>query len=197
MIKNDYYKKRILHKLGTIKDKEMRECIIKLLEETNISKESSYYDIDIGAYKIDILSQIKNCTTLAICKVINIKEEPIKKEVIQAISNVFMNGTRTNDYVCYDGKNNFVITFSGCDQVTVDWRIIEMKKELQNESIIKRNPIIMNTGISSYSNYKDTNELLKEAENALSHAPNGGSHMYMLPENEKAYIRKSSSLLNK
>ena len=156
---NDEYLNKIMKKIEKIEDKELRELIYLLLEERNYLKKEIQIDHLTGIYNRNVLNIIDNCNVVVMCDIDNFKlindsfGHLIGDNVIKKVANIITKNTRTNDFVCRYGGDEFLIAFSNCDVEIIRDRMEKVKEEITNSIHLPNCEVTISIGISK----KDSN----------------------------------------
>ena len=163
----------IISKLDTIEDNELKDLIIKLIEERNHLITVSNIDPLTGVYNRRIISHIRDFTSVAVCDADDFKQindtlgHAAGDMVLQEIAKTLIENSRSNDYVCRYGGDEFLVIFCGADKNIVKKRMNDVVQSISNQTNFPNYDITISVGISSYKEGDTLESVINEADQAL------------------------------
>ncbi len=170
---NNNYIDVITSKLDSIADDDLKNAIIKLVDERNRLIETLNIDPLTGIYNRRILDHIRDYTSVVICDIDNFKEfndksgHQVGDLILQLVAKTLVNNCRCNDFVCRYGGDEFLLVFCGADEDTVIKRMNDVSKSLTDTFQCSKEPVTLSIGISSYKNGSTLDDIISEADKAL------------------------------
>lgn len=191
MNESDLYIKELTEKLENIEDKELLILIKRLIEERNYLSEIVNIDALTGLNNKRILEHIREYSSVVMCDIDNFKNindtlgHDTGDLVIKNIAKILKESTRSKDYICRFGGDEFLIAFVDCSDEIVYKRIQEIREKVtKNVKFSSFGDITMSFGISSSKN-EPLDVLIKEADIALYESKNLGKNRITKYEKEK------------
>ena len=189
------YTDLITQKINTIEDSELKEAILKVLEERNYLANTIKIDPLTGAYNRRILENIREFSSAVVIDIDDFKTindtygHDIGDKVLQSVSHIMMRNCRTNDFVCRYGGDEFVIIFNGADDIITYQRMQKIASEIENLNIAPGLKITISVGISSSKEAYNIQETIKDADTALYYSKQNSKNqitLYEEPQPHKA-----------
>jgi len=173
MNKNNEDIKKILAKLETIQDQELKELILKLIGEREYLVDAIKIDTLTKVYNRRILEDIKNFSSVVLCDIDSFKQindnfgHDAGDYVLKSVAEILKHNSRSNDFVCRYGGDEFLIVFNDCPEQIVLNRMNIIKQTITDKIKLPNFITTISIGISNYQEGKTLQEVLTEADEAL------------------------------
>ena len=182
MSKTDQLISRILEKLEKVEDKELVLLVKKLIDERNYLSEIANIDTLTGLNNRRILERIRECSGVVMCDIDDFKKvndtygHDIGDTVIKRVTEIIKENTRSKDYVCRFGGDEFFIGFVECPEKIIDERIEKIRREVSNDRLLTKlkDKVTISFGFVINYNLEDLDSLIKKADKALYESKKNG-----------------------
>ena len=182
MSETDQLISRILEKLEKVEDKELVLLVKKLIDERNYLSEIANIDTLTGLNNRRILERIRECSGVVMCDIDDFKKvndtygHDIGDTVIKRVTEIIKENTRSKDYVCRFGGDEFFIGFVECPENIIDERIEKIKIEVSNDRLLTKlkDKVTISFGFVINYNLEDLDSLIKKADKALYESKKNG-----------------------
>lgn len=182
MSKTDQLISRILEKLEKVEDKELVLLVKKLIDERNYLSEIANIDTLTGLNNRRILERIRECSGVVMCDIDDFKKvndtygHDIGDTVIKRVTEIIKENTRSKDYVCRFGGDEFFIGFVECPENIIDERIEKIRREVSNDRLLTKlkDKVTISFGFVINYNLEDLDSLIKKADKALYESKKNG-----------------------
>lgn len=178
---NDYISK-IIKKLDTIEDNELRELIERLIGERQKLDNTAKLDPLTNLYNRNILNEVISYSAVVMCDVDEFKKandsfgHDYGDEVLKLVAKTLKANTRSNDIICRYGGDEFLIIFKDCSLDVVVNRMKKIQKDIDSSKNMKSN-ITLSVGISKYEEKLKLSEAIKRADEALYFSKKSGKKL--------------------
>ncbi|MBQ9181963.1 MAG: GGDEF domain-containing protein [Bacilli bacterium] len=168
---------KIMERLDNIDDLELKDLIIKLINERNNLEQNLKRDSLTGIYNRRILKFIGNYSIVAMCDIDDFKSindnygHDFGDEILKIVSNIIVQNVRSSDYVVRFGGDEFIIVFNNCNLNTV---VNRMEKIQENLIKVEDLELTLSIGISEYQESVSLDDAIKKADHALYKSKNNG-----------------------
>lgn len=182
MSETDQLISRILEKLEKVEDKELVLLVKKLIDERNYLSEIANIDTLTGLNNRRILERIRECSGVVMCDIDDFKKvndtygHDIGDTVIKRVTEIIKENTRSKDYVCRFGGDEFFIGFVECPENIIDERIEKIRIEVSNDRLLTKlkDKVTISFGFVINYNLEDLDSLIKKADKALYESKKNG-----------------------
>ncbi|MBP3840721.1 MAG: GGDEF domain-containing protein [Bacilli bacterium] len=182
MSETDQLISRILEKLEKVEDKELVLLVKKLIDERNYLSEIANIDTLTGLNNRRILERIRECSGVVMCDIDDFKKvndtygHDIGDTVIKRVTEIIKENTRSKDYVCRFGGDEFFIGFVECPENIIDERIEKIRREVSNDRLLTKlkDKVTISFGFVINYNLEDLDSLIKKADKALYESKKNG-----------------------
>lgn len=182
MSETDQLINRILEKLEKVEDKELVLLVKKLIDERNYLSEIANIDTLTGLNNRRILERIRECSGVVMCDIDDFKKvndtygHDIGDTVIKRVTEIIKENTRSKDYVCRFGGDEFFIGFVECPENIIDERIEKIRREVSNDRLLTKlkDKVTISFGFVINYNLEDLDSLIKKADKALYESKKNG-----------------------
>ena len=178
---NDNYIYKLIEKMNDIQDAELLSLIKRLIDERNQLSKIANIDTLTGLNNRRILSEIKKVTGVLMIDIDNFKSindtygHDAGDYAIKEVAQVIKNTTRSSDYVCRYGGDEFMIAFVDCPAQVVKERAEKICQEVRDNVKIQGREITISIGAVMNSDL-DANleDLITKADSALYESKKNG-----------------------
>ncbi len=178
---NDEYIYKLIEKMNDIKDSELLSLIKRLIDERNLLSEMANIDTLTGLNNRRGLSDIKSVTGLLMIDIDNFKQindnygHAMGDYAIKSVAQAIKSNTRSTDYVCRYGGDEFVVAFVDCPELVVKARAEKICENVKNNIRIKDREITISVGmVINNGSSGRLDELIKKADYALYQSKKNG-----------------------
>ena len=198
MSETDQLISRILEKLEKVEDKELVLLVKKLIDERNYLSEIANIDTLTGLNNRRILERIRECSGVVMCDIDDFKKvndtygHDIGDTVIKRVTEIIKENTRSKDYVCRFGGDEFFIGFVECPENIIDERIEKIRREVSNDRLLTKlkDKVTISFGFVINYNLEDLDSLIKKADKALYESKKNGRNKITKYEHIKTKKKK-------
>ena len=169
---DDYFDK-LISKIDLIDDKELKNLILKLIDERNELADSIKKDSLTGVYNRRVLDEIDGYRTLVLCDVDNFKTindsfgHDVGDKVLKIVANILIGNCREHDLVCRYGGDEFLLIFKTDDEKAVKARMKKVANKVTNSVTLPNFTATLSIGVTSYNALSDLSETIQRADQAL------------------------------
>lgn len=184
---NEYINK-IIEKLDTIKDKELKEMIVKLIGERQELNNSAKQDPLTGLYNRNILNEIVSYSAVVMCDIDDFKNtndsfgHDYGDEVLKLVAKILKSNTRSNDIVCRYGGDEFLIIFKDCSLEVVVNRMQKIQSDIDSNAKNLKSKVTLSIGISKFEDELKLSNAIKRADEALYFSKKSGKKIVSVYE---------------
>lgn len=184
---NEYINK-IIEKLDTIKDKELKEMIVKLIGERQELNNSAKQDPLTGLYNRNILNEIVSYSAVVMCDIDDFKNtndsfgHDYGDEVLKLVAKILKSNTRSNDIVCRYGGDEFLIIFKDCSLEVVVNRMKKIQSDIDSNAKNLKSKVTLSIGISKFEEDLKLSNAIKRADEALYFSKKSGKKIVSVYE---------------
>ncbi|MBQ1812630.1 MAG: GGDEF domain-containing protein [Bacilli bacterium] len=188
---NDYISK-IIKKLDTIEDKELRKMIEQLIGERQELNNTAKLDPLTGLYNRNILNEVISYSAIVMCDVDDFKKindtfgHDFGDEVLKLVAKTLKSNTRSNDIVCRYGGDEFLVIFKDCLLDVVVNRMKKIQKDIDGENL--KSKVTLSIGISEYKDGLELLDAIKRADEALYYSKKSGKKIVSVYDDIKNNI---------
>lgn len=183
---------KIKEKLENVQDEELKELILTLISYTLNSKKESTIDPLTGLYNRRILEQLNKLPTIAImCDIDNFKiindtlGHDVGDYVISSVARILRKNFRSTDYVCRLGGDEFLILILDYNnEEFIVERCEKIKREISDMIMLPEHKVTISVGIATDNNYKQLEEIIKQADESLYVSKNNGKNQVTLNDHK-------------
>lgn len=183
---------KIKEKLENVQDEELKELILTLISYTLNSKKESTIDPLTGLYNRRILEQLNKLPTIAImCDIDNFKiindtlGHDVGDYVISSVARILRKNFRSTDYVCRLGGDEFLILILDYNnEEFIVERCEKIKREISDMIMLPEHKVTISVGIATDNNYKQLEEIIKQADESLYISKNNGKNQVTLNDHK-------------
>lgn len=199
-IDENNYVDTITDKLANVEDEELRNLILKLVNERNNLIEVLRVDPLTGVYNRRILKHIRNFSFVVICDIDDFKNindsfgHPVGDRILKLIAKTLVRNSRVSDYVCRYGGDEFLIIFSGGNVEIIKKRMLDVANSLIESSTLGKHKISLSIGISSHKEGATLDDAIHEADKALYISKQSGKNS--ITDFDELKTNKTSYSLN-
>lgn len=172
----------LIDKLETYNDDELKKLVYKLIEERNSLANKMNIDTLSGVYNRGVINSINDFNIAVMCDIDNFKGindtygHLVGDQIIKGVADVLKNNTRSNDYVCRYGGDEFFIAFSGCSLDVVVDRMQKILKDVSDMVKLPDRAVTLSVGIAEKEKEEDINSAISKADSALYQSKQGGKN---------------------
>ena len=183
----------IKSKLNTIQDEELRHLIGRLLEERDYLSEIANIDTLTGLNNRRILSHIRNYSGILMCDIDNFKSindtygHDMGDEMIKGVGRILKESTRSSDYVCRFGGDEFIVIFCDCPEEVLIERAEQIRTEVESKLQVPNTYRFITTsiGVAIKAEEETLTQTMKNADLALYESKNNGRNRVTVFGQEK------------
>lgn len=172
---------KLIEKVNAIGDKELIQLVQKLINERNNLSEIADIDILTGLNNRRILSNIKNVTGILMIDIDNFKDindtfgHDVGDYIIKTVADIIKNSTRSSDYVCRYGGDEFLVAFINCPENVIRDRAEKVCNYVASNIKIEDKDVTVSIGMAiNYTANSQINEVIKQADIALYQSKKNG-----------------------
>lgn len=182
---NNNYIEIIKEKLEKIQDKEFQQLVYQLIKDNLELQKISIVDPLTGLYNRRGLDELKSKVIPKIVIMCDVDDFKLVNDtyghdkgdyVIQSIGKILKDNSRESDYVCRLGGDEFLMIFTNCDYEFIQKRCQEIKDEIANKIELPNHKVTISMGVMLNQDYKNINEAIKKADEALYISKNKGKN---------------------
>lgn len=180
----------VYDRLKQLDEKELKELVIRLLEENEQLKKDILIDNLTNIYNRKILNQSLNYDVLVMCDIDNFKAindnygHQVGDELLKAIAKRLSKILRSEDILLRYGGDEFTILFKNCNIEDIKRKLDNIKENsFQNDKLSIS--VTMSFGITEYAEGKDLDEAISEADHALYESKQLGKNIVTIYKKEK------------
>lgn len=183
MENKESYIEKLLEKVNKSDDKELKELVLRLIDERNYLSREVNIDPLTGLYNRRILNRIRECSVALMCDIDNFKTindtygHDIGDDVIRKVANILMRNTRIYDYVCRFGGDEFFAGFINCEENVIYEKCERIQKEVREKVLLPNHIVTLSMGIASSKENESIYDLIKKADEALYNSKENGKNM--------------------
>lgn len=173
---------KIVEKLDAVGDAELKDMVMKLIEEREYLISSANIDPLSGLNNRRILSTDK-IRNIAFCAMIDVDRfktindtygHDVGDSVIRIVGSVLKHSTRREDFVIRYGGDEFLIVFTGGTLQIVTERIDRIRQEIKEKVNLPGFEVTLSVGVAPYEVGATLEETIKKADESLYHSKNTG-----------------------
>ncbi len=179
------YTINIRAKLSTIEDLELRSQIERLLDERDYLSQQASIDPLTGLNNRRILERIRDYSGVLMCDIDNFKQindnygHDVGDLAIKAVARILKANTRSNDYICRFGGDEFILIFTDCPEKVMDERAEKIAADVSKYIRISNNTdqkITLSVGLAMKGEYEKLEQTMKKADLALYDSKRNGKN---------------------
>ena len=178
---NDDYIYRLINKVNTIDDRELTELVQRLINERNSLSQIANIDTLTGLNNRRVLSEIQGVTGILMLDIDNFKDindtfgHDVGDYVIKSVANIIKGNTRSSDYVCRYGGDEFLVAFIDCPKDIIKARAEKICEYIANNLKMQNNSVTVSIGIAINNKASEQiDDIIKQADMALYQSKNNG-----------------------
>lgn len=187
--------KRLIEKLPSIKDEELKELIKMLLGERQELTDYAMIDHLTGLYNRKKLDEITNYGAVVMCDIDNFKGindtfgHDFGDKVLKLVAKKLKSNTRHDDIICRYGGDEFLVVFQHCPLNIVVERMERIQKDLESSTSDLNIDVTLSIGISESKNEMPLASAITQADSALYFSKENGKRQISIYEEVKDKIK--------
>ena len=171
-MESDNYVEELRANLDNIPE-EFRDSVKRLIEERDFLVASANLDPLTGAYNRRILENIRDFNVVAMCDIDDFKTindtfgHQAGDEVLKTVSSILKENSRSTDFVCRYGGDEFLVVFSVGNERQLKQRMEIVSQAFTESMNLPGYQPTLSFGIASYEDGMTLEGVIKEADDAL------------------------------
>lgn len=177
--KNDYIEK-LIEKLATVGDDELKEMIFRLIEERNYLINSANVDPLSGLNNRRIVDKIRKYEFVSMIDIDNFKTindtfgHDVGDKVIRIVGSILKANSRSDDFVIRYGGDEFLVIFNGGNLKVVNERMNKIREEIKEKIKIPDYDVTISIGIAHYEYNTSIYDTIKKADEMMYYSKHSG-----------------------
>lgn len=181
MVEENNYIEKLIKKVETVDD-ELKEMVLKLIEERNRLINTVNIDPLTGLNNRRVLDKIRNHKFVSMIDIDNFKTindtygHNVGDRIINTIGIILKNNIRSDDFVIRYGGDEFLVIFTGGDLKKVNKRMQQIQKEIREKIKILGYDVTISVGIASCEYNTSIHDTIKKADEMMYYSKKSGKN---------------------